>query len=271
MNFLVDSHCHLNYPPMSLEPDAVVARAKAAGVGLMLTIATTRREWPEVLQAAQSSDHVYCSVGVHPNHVHEAGEQITSAEIAELTKHPKVIGIGESGLDTFHKDAPLVQQEINFREHIRASISTGLPLIVHSREAEADTMRVLREERVGQEDKLKGIMHCFSSKRILAEEAVAIGFYISFSGIITFKKSDELRAIARDVPLDRLLVETDSPYLAPEPMRGKPCEPAYVAHTAKMLAEVKGVSMAEITRHTTENFYRLFGHKLPSLTGISSS
>lgn len=259
--FLVDSHCHLNYPPLSKEPDAVITRAKDAGVDLMLAISTTLREWPDVLQCATSHSNVYCTVGVHPNHAHEAGEQPSAGEIAELCKHPKVIGIGETGLDTFHKDAPLAQQEQNFREHIRASKVTGLPLIIHSREAEADTARILREEGAEQ-----GIMHCFSSRRALMEEALALGFYISFSGMLTFKKNDELRSIARDVPLDRLLVETDSPYLAPEPMRGRPCEPAFVVHTARILAEVKGVSMAEIARQTTENFFRLFGPKLPSLS-----
>ena len=250
---LVDSHCHLNYSPMAQDRAGVVARAKTAGVGTLLTISTTQREWPEVRADAEAFDNVWCSVGIHPNHVHEAGEQLTAQQIIDLTKHPKVIGIGETGLDTFHKDAPLIDQDRSFREHIRASNATGLPLIIHSREAEADTARVLKDEGAG-----KGVMHCFSSKRVLMEEALALGFYISFAGMLTFKKNEELRAIARDVPLDRLLVETDSPYLAPEPMRGKPCEPAYVIHTARKLAEIKGVSIEELASQTTQNFFTLF-------------
>jgi TatD DNase family protein len=253
MSLLVDSHCHLNYPPMAQDRAGVVVRAKAAGVGTLLTISTTMREWHEVRADAEAFESVWCSVGIHPNHVHETGEQLTTQQIIELTQHPKVVGIGETGLDTFHKDAPLSAQEQSFREHIRASNATGLPLIIHSREAEADTARILREEGTEQ-----GVMHCFSSGRSLMEDALALGFYISFSGMITFKKNEALRAMARDVPLNRLLVETDSPYLAPEPMRGKPCEPAYVAHTARRLAEIKGISFDELATQTTQNFFALF-------------
>lgn len=259
---LVDSHCHLDYKPLNEHAAGAVKRARAAGVGRMLNIATTMREFPQVRETAAAYDDVFCSVGVHPHHVGEEGESVTAADLVKLTEHQKVVGIGETGLDYFYNHATPEAQQNSFREHIRACIATNLPLIVHSRDAEEDTARIIREERAGREDRLRGVLHCFSSKRILAEEALAMGFYVSLSGILTFKRSQELRDIARDVPLERLLVETDSPYLAPEPFRGRPCEPAYVVHTAKVLAEVKGVSMAEIEAHTTENFFRLFS-KVP--------
>jgi len=255
---LVDSHCHLNYKPLNEDIGSVVTRAKNAGVGRMVTIATTMREYGEVRDVASTYEAVYCSIGVHPNHTHEDGETVLAADIVNLAGDPKTVAIGETGLDYYYKYATPQRQQESFREHIRAAITTGLPIVIHSREAEEDTARLLKEERAGQGDKLTGVLHCFSSRRILAEEALAIGFYVSFSGIITFKKSEELRSIARDVPLDRLLVETDSPYLAPEPFRGKPCEPAYVVNTARMLAEVKGVSPEVIAQQTTDNFFRLF-------------
>jgi TatD DNase family protein len=180
----------------------------------------------------------------------------------KLAAHPKVVGVGETGLDYYYNRDHQVLQEKNFRQHIRAGVAAGLPIIIHSREAEEDTIRILKDEGAGQGTMLKGVMHCFSSRRILAEEALAIGFYISLSGIITFKKSQELRDIVKGVPLDRLLVETDSPYLAPEPFRGRPCEPSYVSHTARVLAEVKGVTPEAIAQQTTENFFTLF-NKVP--------
>ena len=255
---LVDSHCHLNYPGLTADTDGVVTRARNVGVGRMLTICTTMREFSDVRAVAAKYDDVYCSVGVHPHHAHEDTEIVKASTLVAACDGDKVVGIGETGLDFFYDHSPRLAQEERFREHIRASITTGLPLIVHSRDAEADTMRVLNDERKGQGDKLTGVLHCFSSKHILAEEALAIGFYISLSGILTFKKSQELRDTARIIPLDRLLLETDSPYLAPLPYRGKPCEPAYVIETAKVLAELKGVSLEEISRITTENFFRLF-------------
>ena len=272
-----------------------MARAKAAGVARMVNIGTTKKGFDEVRTTAEACAEVYCSFGVHPHHVNEDGENLAEDEIVKLASHPKVVGIGETGLDYYYNHSPQEMQQESFRRHIRAAMKMGLPIIVHSRDAEADTARILREEAAtsvplplregsgegfsprghkpafvettplltsparGEEHfRLRGVMHCFSSKRVLAEEALALGFYISLSGILTFKKSEELRAIARDVPLDRLLVETDSPFLAPEPYRGKICEPAYVAQTARVLAEIKGVSEQEIARQTTENFFRLF-------------
>ena len=265
---LVDSHCHLDYKGLADDRAGAVSRAQTAGVVRMVNIATTRKGFDQVLATSEEFDSVSCSMGIHPHHVHEEGENLTTDEIVKLTQHPKVVGIGETGLDYFYDHAPRDQQQESFRQHLRAGIATNLPIIIHSRDAEEDTARLLKEEGRGQQGKLRGVLHCFSSKRILAEEALAIGFYISLSGIITFKKSDELREIVRDVPLDRLLVETDSPYLAPMPFRGRPCEPAYVVHTAQMLADVKGVGFDEISRVTTENFFRLFD-KTPRPTGLA--
>jgi len=258
---LVDSHCHLDYKGLAEDRVGVVTRARAAGVVRMVNIGTTRREFEQVRATSEEFDDVYCSVGVHPHHVQEDGETLSADDVVALTKHPKVVGIGETGLDYFYNKGPRERQHESFREHIRAGVTTGLPIIVHSRDAEEDTIKILKEEGAGQ-TKPKGVLHCFSSRRILAEEALKIGFYISLSGILTFKKSQELRDIARDVPLDRLLVETDSPFLAPEPFRGKPCEPAYVTQTARVLADIKGVSFEEISCQTTENFFHLF-NKVP--------
>jgi TatD DNase family protein len=255
---LVDSHCHLDFPALKQDRDGVLARARAAGIGRMINIGTTKKDFPQILATAEAYEDVYCTVGIHPNHAHEEGESLNLAELKELAAHPRVVGIGESGLDYFYNYGPREVQQNSFREHIRAAAQTGLPLVVHSRDAEEDTVAIIKDEMQGQGRGVTGVMHCFSSRRILAEEAVKFGFYISLSGILTFKKSQELRDIVRDVPLDRLLVETDSPYLAPEPFRGRPCEPAYVAYTARVLAEVKGVSEDDIARITTENFFRLF-------------
>jgi len=257
---LIDSHCHLDYPALAKDREGVVARARAAGVARMVNIATTRRDFEQVRATAESFDDVTCSIGVHPHHVHEEGENLSTETIIDLTQHPKVVGIGETGLDYFYKHAPVEAQQDSFRRHLRAGRATGLPIIIHSRDAEEDTARIVREESEGQgAHPLTGVLHCFSSRRVLAEDALNLGFYISLSGILTFKKSQDLRDIARDVPLDRLLVETDAPFLAPEPLRGKICEPAYVVNTARVLAEIKGVSFDDIARATTENFFRLFG------------
>lgn len=259
---LVDSHCHLDYPALAKDREGVVARARQAGVGRMVNISTTRKDFEQVRATAEQFEDVYCTVGVHPHHVADEGENLTAEDLIKLAAHPKVVGIGETGLDNYYKDGPREQQAHSFREHIRAGIATGLPIIVHSRDAEEDTARILREEGAAGKKPI-GVLHCFSSRRILAEEALALGFYISLSGILTFKKSEELRNIARDVPMDRLLVETDAPFLAPEPYRGKICEPAYVANTARVLAEIKGVSPEEVARQTTENFFHLFSKVRP--------
>ncbi|MBK1838027.1 TatD family hydrolase [Azospirillum sp. YIM B02556] len=253
---LVDSHCHLDFPDFAEELDAVVDRARQAGIGRMVTICTYISRFDRILAVAERYDDILCTVGVHP---HQAAEEfaITTVDtLVELSRHPKVIGLGETGLDYFYDKSPRDQQRECFRRHIRASLETGLPLIVHTRDADDDTMRIVKEEAAGQP--VKGLLHCFSSGRALAEEAVEYGFTLSLSGIVTFKKSEELRAIVKDVPLDRILVETDAPYLAPIPFRGKRNEPAYVAHTAACVAEVKGVSAEELARATTDNFFRLF-------------
>lgn len=258
----VDSHCHLDFDALAPDLDAVVARAKASHVDIILNAATTISGFPKVLANTERFPNVYCSVGVHPHDAEKDGEKISTDELVKLTQHPKVVAIGETGLDYFYEHTPREAQQRNFREHIRACIKTGLPLIVHTRDAEEDTIRILREERAGQEAKLTGVLHCFSSKRVMAEYGLEIGFFISFSGMLTFNKSEEIRAIAGEIPMERLLIETDAPYLAPIPLRGKTCEPAYVVHTAARLAEVKRVPLAEIERVTTENFFRLFA-KVP--------
>lgn len=255
----VDSHCHLDFGSLASRRDEVLANAREVGVGRFVTIGTSLADFPKVLAIADENEDVYASVGVHPHEAEKPGEEIDAEGLVKLAAHPKVVGIGETGLDYYYDHAPREAQARNFREHIRACIETGLPLIVHTRDAEADTMKILSEERAGREEKLKGVFHCYSSNMELARYALDIGFFLSFSGILTFKKSDNVRRAAAVVPMDRLLIETDAPYLAPEPYRGKICEPAYVVHTASHLAAVKGVSIHDIERATTENFFRLFG------------
>ena len=253
---LVDSHCHLDFPDFAEEIDDILAHAKNAGVGLMLTIGTHLAKAPGALALAERYPQVFATVGVHPHHVAEEEGALSREALLDLAKHPRVVGIGESGLDFFYDFSPRPLQEAAFRTHIGVARELGLPLVIHSRDAEADTLRILHDEMAA--GPFKALMHCFSSGRELAEGALELGLYVSASGVITFKKNEELREIFRDVPLDRLLVETDSPYLAPVPKRGKRNEPAYVAHTAKVLAEVKGVSEADIARITTDNFLKLF-------------
>ena len=253
---LVDSHCHLDFPDFAEERDEVVARAMRSGVGRMITISTHLSRFDRIQALAEAYPEVYCSVGVHP---HNAGEELAGVSVerlVELARRPKVVGIGESGLDYYYDKSPRPAQAESFRLHCRAARETGLPIIVHTRDAEEDTAQILAEEGAGRG--LRGVLHCFSSGRALAEKALELGFYISFSGIVTFRNSDELRAIARDIPLDRLLVETDAPYLAPVPKRGKRNEPAFVVHTAAVLAEAKGVAPDMLARATTENVLRLF-------------
>jgi TatD DNase family protein len=249
---LVDSHCHLEFPDFAPDRADMLARARAAGVGHMLTICTRVRRFAEIRAVAAAKDDVSCSLGTHPHHSAEEGD-VTTDELIELAGDPKVVGIGETGLDYFYDTSPRDVQQRQFRAHLQACKATGLPVIVHTRDAEDDTLRLLAEE-----GGTNGVLHCFSSSRAMAERALAMGLYISFSGIVTFKKSVELQEIAQIVPLDRMLVETDAPYLAPTPMRGKRNEPAFVAHTARFVAELKNVDPAELARHTTENFFRLF-------------
>ena len=252
---LIDSHCHLDFPDFGDELDEVVARAGRAGVSHMVTISTHLSRFPGVRAVAERFPNVFCSVGIHP---HEAGTEVevTADELIELAQHPKVVGIGETGLDFYYEHSPRDVQERQFRTHIKAARETGLPLIVHTRDADTDTIRILEEEHAIAP--FPGVIHCFSSSAELAERMVALGLYISFSGIVTFKKADELRAVAETVPLERILVETDSPYLAPVPRRGKRNEPAFTAFTAAKVAEVRGITASDLAHATTANFKRLF-------------
>jgi len=252
---LVDSHCHLNFPDFKDDLDGVVERARTAGVGVMQTICTEMSEFDEVHGIAERYEGIYCSVGVHPN---DSGEQkiVTAEELIAKTLSAKVIGIGETGLDYHYERTDRVLQKQSFQAHIEAARATGLPIIVHTRDADEDTIQILSSEM--KKGAFKGVIHCFTSSKLLADQCVAMGFYISLSGIITFKNAGMIRDAIADVPLDRLLVETDSPYLAPIPYRGKRNEPSYVVHTNKMLAETKGISEADCAKITTDNFFRLF-------------
>ncbi|MCB2081372.1 MAG: TatD family hydrolase [Rickettsiales bacterium] len=250
---LVDSHCHLNYPQIGALQE-VVGRAEAVGVRVLQTICTKMHEFPDVLAIAEQFPHVYASVGIHP---HEAGnERVTTQEIVERAQHSKVIGIGESGLDYYYEHSPREAQAESFRQHIAASRETGCPLIVHTRDADEDTIAILEDEQ--EKGAFSFLIHCFSSSDYLANQSVELGGYISLSGILTFKKAEALRESAKHLPLERLLVETDAPYLAPVPYRGKPCEPAYTRYTAECLAELRGISYEEVAKATTDNFFRLF-------------
>ncbi len=252
---LIDSHCHLDYFSEAELPD-VLRRAAEAGVAEMVTIGTRLEQAPASKALAEAHDQVWCTVGVHPHHAAEAA--VPAAEtIAALAEHSKVIGIGESGLDYFYDRAPRLVQQESFRAHIRAARLAGMPLAIHARDADADIAEILRDER-DRGGAFDFLLHCFSSGRALAEAAVAMGGHVSFSGILTFPRSAELRRIAADLPADRLLVETDAPYLAPVPFRGKRNEPAWTAHTANVLAEVRGLDPAALADLTTGNFRRLF-------------
>jgi len=254
---LVDSHCHLDFPDFAPERDAVIARAFAAGIGTMLTICTRLDQFDGVRAIAENEPRIWCSVGAHPHEAADHGDLVAERLIA-LTAHPRVVGIGETGLD-FHYDlSPREVQERVFRAHIAASQATGLPLIIHTREADAETAAILAAEKPPP-----GVLHCFTGGRALAEAALDLGFYISISGIVTFRNAEDLRAIVRDVPLDRMLVETDAPYLAPVPYRGKRNEPAFVAATASFIAALKGIEEEAFIAATTANFFRLFGKAQP--------
>jgi TatD DNase family protein len=259
---LVDSHCHLDFPDFADELDGVVARAEAAGVGRIVTISTRVHRHDSLVAIAEKFPNVFCSVGTHPHYAHEELD-ISAEALIERAKHPKVVAIGEAGLDYFYDKSPRAAQEISFRAHVAAARHTGLPLVIHTRDADADMARMLKEEM--EQGAFTAVLHCFTGGRELARRAIALGHYISFTGILTFKKSEELRAIAADLPAERILVETDAPYLAPGKFRGKRNEPAYVIETANVLAEVRGVSFAEIARRTTDNFFRLFA-KVPRPT-----
>jgi TatD DNase family protein len=253
---LVDSHCHLDYfTPMEL-PN-VLSRTAAAGVAEMVTIGTTLAQSERLPPMTEAFANLWCTIGVHPHHAAEAPIPTPEA-LAEMTRHPRVIGIGESGLDYFYDKSPRDIQAESFRSHIRGARMAGVPLCIHARDADDDIALILKQER-DRDGEFDFLLHCFSSTRRLAEAALEMGGYVSFSGILTFPRSTDLREIAKDVPLDRLLVETDAPYLAPVPFRGERNEPAWVAHTAKVLAELRGLAPEALADLTTTNFRRLFG------------
>ncbi|MGP8122638.1 MAG: TatD family hydrolase [Xanthobacteraceae bacterium] len=256
---LVDSHCHLDFPDFESDLDAIVARAEAAGVGRIVTISTRVRRLQALLDITARFPNVYCTVGTHP---HEADKEdgITAEELIALTRHPKVVGLGEAGLDHFYKHGSPAAQERGFRAHIAAARATGLPLVIHTRDADEDCGRILDEEMAN--GRFSAVLHCYTGGRALAMKALAHGLSISFTGILTFKNSQPLRDLAAELPPDRILVETDAPYLAPGKHRGRRNEPAFVVETARVLAETRGVTLDEIARQTSENFFRLFG-KVP--------
>jgi TatD DNase family protein len=257
--WIVDSHCHLDYEGLAERLPEVIAHAEASGVGLMLSIGTRLREFPKLLGIADENANVFCTVGTHPHNAHEE-LNVTVADLVERTRHPKVVGIGEVGLDYHYDLSPRAAQEQGFRLHIAAARETGLPLVIHSREAEADTVAILEDEM--RKGAFKPLLHCFTSDISLARAGMALGAYVSFSGILTYKSADNLRQVAAEIPMDRLLVETDSPYLAPVPYRGRSNEPAFVVKTLETLAGVKGVTTAEMAQATSDNFFRLFS-KVP--------
>jgi len=263
---LVDSHCHLDFPDFAEERAAIVQRAVAAGVQRMVTISTRVKRFPQILEIANTFEEVYCSVGTHP---HNAAEEldVTADELVALSAHPKVVAIGEAGLDYHYDHAPRDAQAASLRVHIDAARQTGLPLVIHARSADDDMAAILREET--GKGAFPFVLHCFSSGADLAATGVELGGYVSFSGILTFRNSEAIREIARTVPRERLLVETDAPYLAPVPHRGQRNEPAYVAQTARVLAETIGVDEAAVAALTTENFFRLFS-KMPRAAQVVS-
>jgi TatD DNase family protein len=256
----VDSHCHLNYKGLVEQQQDVLARARASGVSAMLNISTREREWDEVIGLADQEADVWASVGIHP---HEADSHIgvDRAKLVDKAAHPRVIGIGETGLDYYYDHSDRAQQRASFREHIVASRETGLPLIVHTRDAEDDTSEMLADEM--EKGQFPGVIHCFTASAEFGEKALNLGLYISISGIVTFKNAKDLQAVARDLPADRLLIETDSPFLAPVPHRGKGCEPGFVADTARFLADLRGVSVEMLAGQSRDNFYRLFNKARP--------
>ena len=256
---IVDSHCHLDFPDFAGELDAIVARAQAQGVGRMVTISTRVKRHAEVLALAERFPSVFCSVGTHPHHAHEELD-VTADDLITISKHPKVVAIGEAGLDFHYDHGTPEAQEQGLRTHIAAARATGLPLVIHSRDADGKMAEVLREET--KAGAFPAVLHCFTGGRDLALTGIELCLYVSFSGILTFKNSQALRAIAAELPKDRILIETDAPYLAPSPFRGKRNEPGHVIETAKILAQARGVAFETIAQQTTENFFRLFS-KVP--------
>jgi TatD DNase family protein len=254
----VDSHCHLDFPDLALNIDSVLATMHSNDVGYGLCIGVNLRDFPKVLAVAEAHDNLYATVGIHPDYEDEA---LTSVEeLVRLAQHPKVIGIGETGLDYYRLKGDLEWQRERFRVHIRAAIAADKPLIIHTRESAADTLKIMQEENAGR---VGGVMHCFTESWEVAQAAMAIGFYISFSGIVTFKNALALKELAQLVPLDRMLIETDSPYLAPVPFRGKTNQPGYVKHVAEEIAKLRGISVEQVGEATSINFFRLFKQAQP--------
>jgi TatD DNase family protein len=258
---LIDSHCHLDFPELAADREGVLSRAAAAGVTGMVTISTRVKRFDEVKAIAEAHESVWCSVGTHPHHADEEPD-VTAEELVRHSEHPRCVAIGEAGLD-YHYPGDYGAQAKGFRRHIAAARETGLPLVIHSRSADADTAAILEEE-TGQGGPFPFVLHCYTGGKELAQRGLDLGGYLSFSGIMTFKNAEEIREIAKSVPADRYLVETDAPYLAPVPHRGQPNEPSYVRHTAEALAELRGVSLEQLAAETTANFGRLF-----SKTGIA--
>src|SRR6202041_128927 len=263
---LVDSHCHLDFPDFASELDAVVARAADARLMRLVTISTRVRRFAGILAIAERFPDVFCSVGTHPHYAHEELD-VTPDDLVAHTRHPKVVAIGEAGLDYHYDNSPRDAQERGFRSHITAARETGLPLVIHSRDADDDMARILEEET--GKGAFPAVLHCFTGGPDLARRAIALGHFISFTGILTFKNSAALREIAASLPADRILVETDAPYLAPGKFRGKRNEPSFVIETANVLAETRGVLFDAIARQTTENFFKLFA-KVPKLAAAAA-
>lgn len=254
---LVDSHCHIDFDPLYPRIDQVLANARDNDVSHLLCVSVNLEDFPRVLALAEQHEHIFASVGVHPNE--QEGRDPSVEELVKLASHPRVVAIGETGLDYFRSHGDLDWQRDRFRRHIRAARQCGKPLIIHSRDAREDTIDVMSEEDAAQAG---GVMHCFAEDWAMAERALALGFYISFSGIVTFKNARPVQEVAQKAPLDRILVETDSPYLAPVPYRGKTNEPAYVRHTAEYLAQLRGISFEALAAATSENFFRLFAPRV---------
>ena len=256
---LVDSHCHLDFPELQADFPAVLERMRANGVTHALTISTTLETFPAVRDVARAQPNLWCSAGVHPDERRD-GREVSQEELLAMARDPKVVAIGETGLDYFRVEGDTEWQRERFRTHIRAARRCGKPLVIHTRSSAEDTLALMREEGAGE---VGGVMHCFTETWEVAEGAMALGFHISFSGIVTFKNAQALKEVAKRVPLERMLVETDSPYLAPVPHRGKPNQPAFVKHVAEEIAKLRGIAFEEVARATTQNFFRLFRHARP--------
>ena len=252
----IDSHCHLDFPELEADRANVLLLMRDNAVTHALTISTTLNTFPAVLAVAEANANIWCSAGVHPDEQvddHEA----SMGELLAMADHPKVVAIGETGLDYYRLPEPLDWQRERFRIHIRAARETGKPLVIHTRNSHADTLRIMREEGAAE---VGGVMHCFTEVQDVADAAMAMNFYISFSGIVTFKNAKDLKEVAKNIPLERMLIETDSPYLAPAPFRGKMNQPGYVKYVAEHIAQLRGISVEEVAKATTENFFRLFVH-----------